>query len=311
MLLRIISCKTFFTHSFSRSFLTQGGSLLLALVLSFTLGSTATASFCKNALKAMGQPDATIEQPLYPDRINLKVLFGTIIDTHDIILELKKEQNRATQLVRDTSEMQTNITNLINRMAEKETLLRRQKFFMHNEAQEFARYFTKLKDLKLSSDHLKKSVPMIIEQTVAKIVSYHHGISEAVVKQMEDQLADLIRNDPDSTKIMQLNNMIVTQALNSKNDEIFSRLKDIIDGLKVVEDSVQNQLPILMPFIDQNRETVAEWLMAYNDPIFREMFQSHYADIVFEAYEMTKNGSLIYSFDSIETFVITQERIRK
>ena len=287
------------------------GSFLLILLFNFTWSSSSEASFCKEALKAMGEPVIIHDKTLNSDPIDLKTLFGTIIDTYDVVQEIKDEQNRALQLTRETLEIQNNITNLINDLRIRNVFLNKKKYFSYNEAQLFSHYDTKLKDLKLSIDHLKKSVPLLIEKTVLKVASFHQDMSGSLIKQMNDQLMDLVKNDPGSTKIIQLTNNIVSQTINSKNETILNRLKDIIDGLKVIENTVQYKLPKVLFFINQNREILNNWLTAYNDPFFHQFFEVHSADIVFEAYEMTLNDSLVYSYDAIESFIILQERIRK
>lgn len=290
-----------------------GGLVFVVLLVFLTGMSTPAALFCKDSLAEMGEQAVQAAPPPPPTHLQLKVLFGTIIDTADIVKDLKNLQYRALTITRDTREIQKRVMNTINETGKNksEIVFYKQKYFTEKEAGEFAMMLTRLKDLKLSITHLQRAVPLTIDNVVEKILSYHKKIDAALVSQMERTLQDLVENDPDSSRILKLNALITNQALNTQNDIAFGRLKEIIDGLKIVDAAVKEQLvPIVLPFIDETKALLEHWLFAYNDPIFNIFFIDHRADLVMEAYELVQSGKLNYSHDSILRYLDANERVR-
>lgn len=284
--------------------------LVLIISWSFNLES-ASASFCKAALKAMGQNTIESENRSSNNQVDMRKLINTIIDTKDMVIDIKKEQARALAITKATHLIHQRVNTIINSLGPKKTLLKRQSYFTHLEASEFAKYSSQLKTLKLSIEHLQLAVPISIEKIVSRMVTYHTNVSDALVHQMEDTLLDLVRNDSNSSKIVELEILIENQALNSQNDRILDRLKELIDGLRIVDDSVNNSLvPEVIPLINETNLVISAWLKAYNDPLFNELFQNYPSDIVFEAFQKTQDGTLSYSHSIIVAFIESIERSR-
>lgn len=254
----------------------------------------------------MGHSGPEAPQIQQNEKLQLRYLFNTALDTHEILKAIRDEQERAVEITRQTTIIHHHLAQLINGLGKRSGLLGKPTRFTKPIAQEMAGYYIKLKDLRLSIDHLQRSVPLIVEKIVAKIVGFHHDINDALLKDMEQSLVELLENAPNSSKILQLQTMISNQALASRNDEIFSRLSEIIEGLKIVNASINDQLvPYVIPFLDQNRDTLAKWLSAYHDPLFQELFGNYPAHLVMNTYELTREGLLPYSRDAIKNYIDT------